>query len=183
MRRRLLILPLLVLALVGFAAASSGCGDEPTAEAKEGEPLELGDVEYSIQITRELNRFSPEDASYLEGAPRLRHGEEYLGVFMQVSNNGEEAAVVPDPFKIVDTRGRVYDQVFTWPKERSSAALRPGTPVLPDETVPGPETAARNGPIEGSLVLFAIDEAANENRPLVLHVPGPDGVGEIVLDL
>lgn len=179
MRRRLLIIPLLVLALVGFGAASSGCGDEPTAEAKEGEPLELGDVEYSIQITRELNRFSSEDASYLEGAPRLRPGQEYLGVFMQISNNGDEAAVVPDPFKIVDTRGRVYDQV---PLD-NDWALRPGTPVLPDETVPGPETAARNGPIEGSLVLFAIDEAANENRPLVLHVPGPDGVGEIVLDL
>ena len=49
--------------------------------------------------------------------------------------------------------------------------------------MPGPETPARNGPIEGSLILFAIDEAANENRPLVLEVPGPDEVGEIVLDL
>ena len=46
-----------------------------------------------------------------------------------------------------------------------------------------PRDGARNGPIEGSLVLFEIDEAANENRPLVLDVPGPDGVGEIVLDL
>ena len=89
MRRRLLIIPLLVLALIGFAAATSGCGDEPTAEAKEGEPLELGDLEYSIQITRELNRFSPEDAAYLAGAPPLRPAQEYLGVFMQVTNNGE----------------------------------------------------------------------------------------------
>jgi hypothetical protein len=179
MRRRLLIIPLLVLALIGFAAATSGCGDEPTAEAKEGEPLELGDVEYSIQITRELNRFSPEDSAYLAGAPRLRPGQEYLGVFMQVSNNGEEAAVVPDPFKIVDTRGRIYEQV---PLD-NEWALKAGTPVLPDETVPGAETPAKNGPVEGSLILFAIDEAANENRPLVLQVPGPDEVGEIVLDL
>src|SRR5690349_2007080 len=179
MRPRLLIIPLLVLALIGFAAATSGCGDEPTAEAKEGEPLELGDVEYSIQITRELNRFSPEDSAYLAGAPRLRPGQEYLGVFMQVSNNGEEAAVVPDPFKIVDTRGRIYEQV---PLD-NEWALKAGTPVLPDETVPGAETPAKNGPVEGSLILFAIDEAANENRPLVLQVPGPDEVGEIVLDL
>jgi hypothetical protein len=33
------------------------------------------------------------------------------------------------------------------------------------------------------LALFAVDESANENRPLVLEVPGPDGHGEIVLDL
>ncbi|MCB0876554.1 MAG: hypothetical protein R2718_01725 [Solirubrobacterales bacterium] len=179
MRRRLLIIPLLVLALFGFAIAASGCGDEPTAEAKEGEPLELGDLEYNIQITRELNRFSPEDAAYLEGAPRLRPNQEYLGVFMQVTNAGDEAAVVPDPFRIVDTRGRIYDQV----RLDNEWALKPGTPVLPDETVPGPETVAKNGPVEGSLILFAIDQAANENRPLVLEVPGPDEVGEIVLDL
>jgi hypothetical protein len=179
MRRRLLIIPLLVLALVGFAAATSGCGDEPTAEAKEGEPLELGDVSFNIQITRELNRFSPEDSAYLAGAPRLRPGQEYLGVFMQVTNQSDAATVVPDPFKIVDTRGRIYEQV---PLD-NEWALKPGTPVPPGETVPGPETPAKNGPIEGSLILFAIDEAANENRPLVLKVPGPDEVGEIVLDL
>lgn len=179
MRRRLLIIPLLLLALVGFAVASSGCGDEATAEAKEGEPLELGGVEYNIQITRELNRFSPEDSAYLAGAPRLRANEEYLGVFMQVTNTTDNATVVPDPFKIVDTRGRVYDQV---PLE-NEWALKPGTPVLPGETVPGPETPAKNGPIEGSLILFVINEEANENRPLVLEVPGPDEVGKIVLDL
>ena len=127
MRRRLLILPLLVLALIGFAAATSGCGEEETAEAKEGEPLELGDLAYSIQITRELNRFSPEDAAYLEGAPPLRPDQEYLGVFMQVTNEGEEAAVVPDPFEIVDTRGTVYEQV---PLD-NEWALEPGTPVAP----------------------------------------------------
>jgi hypothetical protein len=179
MRRRLLIIPLLVLALAGFAVAASGCGDEPTAEAKEGEPLELGDLEYNIQITRELNRFSPEDAAYLAGAPRLLPNQEYLGVFMQVANAGDQAAVVPDPFRVIDTRGRIYDQVPL----RNEWALKPGTPIPPDETIPAPETPAKNGPIEGSLILFVIDETANENRPLVLEVPGPDGVGEIVLDL
>jgi len=179
MRRRLLIIPLLVIALAGFAALASGCGDEATAEAKEGEPLVLGDVAYNIQITRELNRFSPEDGAYLEGAPPLRRNQEYLGVFMQVTNQGDDAAVVPDPFKIVDTRGRIYDQV----RLDNEWALVPGAPVLPGETIPAPETVAKNGPVEGSLILFVIDEAANENRPLVLEIPGPDGVGEIVLDL
>ena len=76
MHRRLLIIPMLVLALAGFAALASGCGDEATAEAKEGEPLELGDLSYNIQITRELNRFSPEDSAYLQGAPELRPDQE-----------------------------------------------------------------------------------------------------------
>ena len=50
----LVIIPLLVLALIGFAAATSGCGDEPTAEAKEGEPLELGDLE-SVAAAKDVN--------------------------------------------------------------------------------------------------------------------------------
>jgi hypothetical protein len=179
MRRRLLILPLLAVALIGLAGLASGCGDEATAEANEGEPLELGDLSYNIQITRELNRFSTEDAAYLEGAPVLRRGQEYLGVFMQVTNQGDEAAVVPDPIRIVDTRGTTYDQV----RYSNDWTLDPGTPIEPGDTVPGVETVAKNGPVQGSLILFAIDEEANENRPLTLEIPGPDEVGKIVLDL
>jgi hypothetical protein len=179
MRRRIVILPLLLLALVGLAAANSGCGEEETAEAKEGEPLELGELSYNIQITRELNRFSPEDAAYLEGAPRIRPNQEFLGVFLQVTNQGDEDTVVPGPLEVIDTRGTVYEQV---PLE-NEWALRPDMPIAAGETLPGPESVARNAPIEGLLALFAVDESANENRPLVLEVPGPDGHGEIVLDL
>jgi hypothetical protein len=179
MRRRTVILPLLVLALVGLAAASSGCGDEATAEAKEGEPLELGDLAYNIQITRELNRFSTEDAAYLRGAPPIGPDQEYLGVFMQVTNEGDDDAAVPGPLRIIDTRDTIYRQV----RLDNEWALKPGTPIPPDQTVPGPETVARNGPIEGSLALFVVNGSANENRPLILEVPGPDGHGEIVLDL
>jgi hypothetical protein len=178
MRRRIVILPLLVLALFGLAAASSGCGEEETAEAKEGEPLELGELSYNIQITRELNRFSPEDAAYLEGAPPIRPDQQYLGVFMQVTNQGEETAAVPE-LHVIDTRETVYPQE---PLE-NEWALEPGTEIAPGETFPGPETVARNGSIEGSLALFVVDESANENRPLVLEIPGPDEHGEIVLDL
>jgi hypothetical protein len=179
MRRRIVILPLLLLALAVLAAASSGCGEEEHAEAKEGEPLEIGELSYNIQITRELNRFSPEDAAYLEGAPPIRPDQQFLGVFMQVTNQGEEAAIVPEPLHVVDTRGTVYRQV---PLE-NEWALRPGTEIEPGETFPGPETVARNGSIEGSLALFVVDESANENRPLVLEIPGRDEHGEIVLDL
>ena len=97
---------------------------------------------------------------------------------MQVTNQGDEAGVVPEPFRIVDTRGTIYDQV---PLE-NEWALVPGTPIEPGDTTP-PETPAKNGPIEGSLILFSISEEANENRPLILEIPGPDEVGEIVLDL
>jgi hypothetical protein len=179
MSRRIAILPLLLLALAGLAVVAAGCGEEEHAEAKEGEPLELGELSYNIQITRELNRFSPEDAAYLEGAPMIRPNEEYLGVFLQVTNQGDEDTVVPGPLEVIDTRGTVYEQV---PLD-NEWSLRADMPIAAGETLPVPESVARNAPIEGLLALFAVDESANENRPLILEVHGPDESGEIVLDL
>lgn len=179
MRPRFATFLLLALVLAAFPVLVGGCGEEEESEVNEGEPLELGEMAYNVQITRFLNPSSPEDLTYLQDAPPLAEGQQYLGVFMQVTNEGEEPNVVPQPFKIIDTRGTIYYQE----ELDNPFALEPGTPLAPDESVPGPETAAANGPIEGSLILFALDEGATENRPLQLMVPGPDEVGIIELDL
>jgi hypothetical protein len=169
-----------LLAVSALALPLAACGDDETeTDVPEGEPLELGDMAYDVQISRFLNPDAPDDAEYLEGAPPLQAGEQYFGVFMEITNEGEEANVVPTPFKIVDTRGNVFVQE----ELDNPFALEAGAPIEPDETVPGPETPAANGPIEGALVLFALEETAVEDRPLKLEVPGPDGVGEIELDL
>lgn len=172
---------ILVLAISLFAlVAVSGCGEEHhETEVPEGEPLELGELAFDVQITRFLNPNSTEDAAYLEGAAPLEEGEQYLGVFMQVDNEGEETNVVPFPFKVIDTRGTIYPQA----ELENPFSLIPGTPVEPGESVPGPETAARTGPIQGSLVLFVLPEEATEDRPLQLQIPGPGESGLIELDL
>ncbi len=179
MRPRFATFLLLAILLAAFSALAAGCGTEEETEVNEGEPLELGEITYDLQITRFLNPDSPDDSAYLSAAPPLAEGQQYLGVFLRVTNEGEEPNVVPQPLKIVDTRGTIYYQE----EVDNPFALVPGTPLAPDESVPGPETAAANGPIEGSLVLFALDEGATENRPLQLLVPGADGVGKIELDL
>lgn len=181
MRARPVQILLLATSLLAILLLA-GCGaSENETEVNEGEPLELGNLAFNVQITRFLNPGSTEDATYLEGAPPLEPGQQYLGVFMQVDNGGDETNVVPFPFKIIDTRGTVYTQAAL--DEGNRFALIPGTPVEPDQTVPSLETAARNGPIEGSLILFPIPESATENRPLQLEVPGSDGTGQIELDL
>lgn len=179
MRLRRPTILLLLLALAALAAFAAGCGDDEETDVAEGESLVLGDMTYNVQITRALNPYSTEDSAYLENAPALEHGQQYLAVFIMVANDGEEPNVVPDPLRIVDTRGTIYDQV---PVD-NDFSLVPGTSVLPDQEVPGPETIAANGPIKGSMILFILDQDANENRPLLLQVPGPDGTGTIELDL
>jgi hypothetical protein len=181
MRARKTIILALAAALLALVALA-GCGaDENETEVNEGEPLELGDLQFNVQITRYLNPFSPEDSQYLEGAPELEGQEQYLGVFMEISNEGDDDSEVPEPFRIVDTRGNVYPQVMGLD---NPFALVSGTPIPSDGQVPGVETAAANGTIEGSLILFRLPEGANEDRPLQLIVPG-DGEehGVIELDL
>lgn len=177
-RPRTLILLAALVAILALPLAACG-SEEPETDVPEGEPLELGEMEFDVQITRFLNPDSPDDAAYLEGAPPLGPDQQYLGVFMEIKNEGEGINVVPTPFKIIDTTGEVtyqadVDNPFT---------LVPGTPIPPGDMVPGEESPAANGPIEGSALLFPLDEIANENRPLKLEVVGPEGPGEIELDL
>ncbi|MDQ3103171.1 MAG: hypothetical protein M3Q53_04950 [Actinomycetota bacterium] len=174
---------LLLAVLLAFTAAAlplAGCGsEEPETDVPEGEPLELGELEFDVQITRFLNPDAPDDSNYLEGAPSAGEDQQYLAVFMEIANEGEEPNVVPYPFKIVDTRGEITLQT----EVDNPFSLVAGTPILPDQAVPGAETPAANGPIEGAALLFLLDETANENRPLKLVVPGPTGPGEVELDL
>lgn len=171
---------LLALAFACLPLLAAGCGaEEPESEVPEGEPLELGEVEFDVQITRFLNPDSTEDATYLEGAEPLLDGQQYLGVFLEIKNEGDEPTVVPYPLKVVDTRG----QTFIQEEIDNPFTLVPGEPIEPDGQLPGVQSAAANGPIEGSLVLFRIDETATETRPLQLEVPGPEGVGTIELDI
>jgi hypothetical protein len=181
MRARTTTIIALAISLLALVALA-GCGSSDTeTDVNEGEPLELGDLHYDVQITRYLNPFSPEDSQYLEGAPELKKGEQYLGVFMAIDNVGNEDNVVPYPFHIVDTRGNIYEQVKGLD---NPFVLVSGTPIPADGSVPGIETAAANGPIEGSMILFELPESANENRPLQLVVPSGEGEpGKIELDL
>lgn len=170
---------MLALALLAVPLLAAGCGVEEELDVPEGEPLELGEMAFNVQITRFLNPNIPGDSTYLEGAPPLRGDQQYLAVFMQVENHGEEPNVVPYPMRVEDTRGTVYTQADV----DNPFALIPGTPVEPGETIPAPNTVAADGPIEGLMVLFLVEESATENRPLELEVPGPGEVGTIELDI
>ncbi len=180
MRRR----PAAVLVLAALIAGPvlGGCGSDPTSELKvdEGEPVKLGDLLYNVQITRPLNAADPEDKAYLAGQPPQPNDKLYLGVFMEVENQGGSTQTVPADFKILDTQGTEFKPI----PSQSLFALEPGSNVPPGQTLPEPETTAASGPIQGSMVLFLIDQTATDNRPLTLEIPSASGgVGEVELDI
>jgi hypothetical protein len=179
--RRTLLPLFALLALLVLSGAISACGySSDSKKTNEGEPLELGDLKYNVTFSRFLNPNDTEDSAYLQGAPKLPTQDYYLGVFMQIKNNGDTTQVVPSDMKVVDTDGHIYSPAPL----HNDFSLDLGSQVQADGVVPDPESPAANGPVEGSMALFLISEASVDARPLELVIPGAGGeTGEIQLDL
>lgn len=177
--RKTALLALMVLALALGASACSS--DEESGHVVEGEPIELGDLRFNVQLTRFLNANDREDREYLEGEPTAPLGEAYLGVFMEVENEGDESVTLPEAnqMKIVDTTGVEYE-----PVEAESVFGFPFGEVLgAGGEVPLPDTASASGPIQGSIVLFLLQQSSAQNRPLELEITADGESGVVELDI
>lgn len=171
---------MLAVALATGALALAACGEEETHSVVEGEPVELGPLEYNVLFSRFLNPDDVEDRAYLEGQPPPPPGSIYFGVFAQVENHDDEASVrIPDGFVIVDADEKEFEAIET----ESPYALPLGSELAPKGELPVADSIAAEGPIEGSLLLFEITTASTENRPLTLIIEGEEGPAEVELDL
>jgi hypothetical protein len=169
---------LIALAVLGVA----GCGNDLGKEADEGVPILLGDLKYNVQETRFLNESQPDDKEYLEGQVLpTPTGKSYLGVFLTIHNQGDDPVKIPTnaDLSVVDTTGAAYESI---PSHTNFAA--PLGSMLPGgDDIPGPGTAAANGPTQGAIVLFSVPEGISENRPLKLEIDSQGESGEITLDI
>jgi hypothetical protein len=168
----------LILALVGAA----GCGSSPSKEGDEGEPIQLGELEINVQLTRFLNPTDHEDKNYLVGQPLPPPaGKAYLGVFLTMTNHADSETQIPSTgqMTVVDTTGVGYEAV---PSDTPFAAPL-GTTLAGHGEIPVPDSPAESGPAQGSIVLFLVDEGVSENRPLKLEIEHDGETGDITLDI
>ena len=180
MRARRIFRLLPALAVLAIVAALAGCGTKQGTSVAEGQPVQLGDLQYNVEFSRFLNPDDVEDHEYLIGQPPAGPDQLYLGIFVQILNKNKDSAEnIPSGWTITDTTHQNY---YPLPS-KSPYALVLGAPVGPEDQVPALDSTPQVGPIEGSLVLFSIPTAANENRPLTLQIPGQGGPAEITLDL
>lgn len=193
MTNRLLRLPLLLALLLfaGLTLAACGSGEtEPTRHgADEGSYIQAGPLAYQVEISRELNPSSVEDAQYLEGLPageaRLPGDEEWFGVWLRVQNATSQSQLSASEFRIVDTTGATYSPIALpatnpFAYQPTNVQSSDGQPVYPD-----PDSAAGSGPINGAMLLFRLNTAVYANRPLNLEItpPGGGAPSTVVLDL
>jgi hypothetical protein len=179
--RRTLVAIACALAALSIPLAFAACGEEeePETEVVEGEPLELGELHYNIQITRFLNPADNEDTEYLAGLGDPPPGAGYLGVFLVIENESEEPQEAADSYVVRDTQHDEFEPVVS----ESPYALEIGAEVPGEDQLPLPDTTAQTGPNQGALLIFLITDEASENRPLKLEIESDDGDGEVILDL
>jgi hypothetical protein len=180
MIRKPALLAVLAIAALGLSACSDNSHTRVTTGTYAGESgqnapyLNVGPLIYEVQLSRQLNPYDTEDASYLAGLTpaqrKLNQGEEWFGVFLQVYNESSRAHPAATILTISDTQENVYRPIV--PASTNEFAYRAGT-LAPKERIPAPDTVAASGPIQGALLLYKIKIVSLDNRPLELKIVDP----------
>jgi hypothetical protein len=185
---RRLIRTALAAALAGLVAA--GCGGSTgvvTTAETEGLYLDINGLKYQVEMSRYMNPADIEDREYLRGLPEdetATTGEQtWFGVWVRVENTSEdETREAATEWAIHDTQENVYEPIEIDP-EVNVFAFQPGTEVPPKTVIPLHSTAAGQGPIQGLMLLFKIENDSFQNRPLELKFSNGEGSDEGTYDL
>lgn len=168
-----------VLAMLALAGVLAACGAEEGLEVVEGEPVEVDELGYNVQLTRFLNPDDVEDAEYLAGQPPARSRTSYLAVFLRITNETDHEQRSAEGYAIADIRDERYEPLDS----ESAFALEIGAPVAARSELPAPGSPAASGPAAGALLIFLVDDEVIDRRPVKLEIPGGDGTAEVELDI
>jgi hypothetical protein len=102
-------------------------------------------------------------------------------VFLRVQNTTEETLAPARTFEIVDTQENIYRPI-PLDTDVNAFAYEP-EPIPPKSVLPAPDSAAAEGTIQGSLLLFKVTNESLQNRPLEFKIKAGGGGGEAVVDL
>jgi hypothetical protein len=167
---------LLLIAIAACAATLSGCGYVANVKNADSEAIyvNVGQLKYQVQFSRELNPYDTEDSSYLAGLSpavvKLTPSEAWFGVFMLVLNEHGQPYQAASNYYMTDTEGAVY-------RPTSVPGPNPfayhSVMVAPYQQLPLVGSLAADGPTSGAVLLFKVPLASFDDRPLVLHIVDP----------
>jgi hypothetical protein len=186
--------PITLLSILLASGGLAACGNHRDEDARvvhiEGEGLYLpvGDMKYQVQGSRQLNPSDTQDKALLAGLPasqrELKANEVWFGIFLQVENEGSRAERPSGDIEISDTQDQVFRPIAF--DASNPFAYRPADPIPAGEVIPLKNTPGYDDPVRGALVLFKLNLAALDNRPLEMKIEGtglPQQTGIITLDV
>lgn len=187
--RRLLRLP--PLAAIALVAALTGCHKEAayksakvTSPSSEGTYLRAGGLKYQVQLSRAMNPALVQDHDWIQdlapGTSPPSAGQEWFGVWLQVSNETSKPLHSASDMWITDTAGNTYRPVSI--TQGNLLAYHPQV-VPPDSLLPLANSIAYRSDTQGLLVLFKLDLGIYQNRPANLHIGRGKAGASVQLDL
>jgi hypothetical protein len=182
-----------LIAALLVAGGLSACGKHQsegkirTAET-EGIYLDVSDLKYQVQVSRQLNPDDIQDKAYLTGIPpaeaKLKPNEVWFGVFLRVQNETDEDLRPSNDIQIKDTQEEIFKPLTLGPE--NLYAYRAFEPIPAGQTYPVLNSPGYDTPSRGALVLFKLTLAALNNRPLEMTIVGrkpPIQIGIVDLDV
>ena len=173
---------LLLIAVACATLGLSACGNKVetvTNGESEAEYVTLGQMQYQVQLSRQLNPYSPGDRDLLAGVAaadrRLAPDEIWFGVWVRVQNGTSNAHARADAFRIKDTKGADFAPV---PMPGSVFAYQPGD-VEAGDIYPVPGSSSSNSPTTGAFLLFKMPATTLDFRPLELEFASTKLPGEV----
>jgi hypothetical protein len=178
---------LLLIVLAVCAVSLSACGYVADVKSADSEAIyvNVGQLKYQVQFSRELNPYDTEDSAYLEGLSpatvALTPAQAWFGVFMLVLNEHGQQYQAAYDYYMTDTEGDVYRPT---PVPGENPFAYHSVMVPPYGQLPLVGSLAADGPTSGAALLFKIPLTAFDNRPLVLHIVDPANKhSEAIVDL
>jgi hypothetical protein len=187
--------PIALLLAAVLALGAAACGNEEQERGQfqsenaqvaetEGVYLELSEVKYQVQISRQLNPLLVDDRDYFAGVSEsdmdLADDEVWFGVWMRVENESEEPIETASRFTVVDTQENEYVPVRI--ARQNVFAYQPAR-VEGEELYPNPNSPAGERQPNGALILYKLKRFSLDNRPLELIIEDPAGGGRGIVAL
>jgi hypothetical protein len=182
-----------VLASLLVAGGLSACGKhESTGPVRiaetEGIYLDISDLKYQVQVSRQFNPSDVQDKAFLQGIPadqrELKPNEVWFGVLLRVQNETAKALLPSNDIQIADTQDEIFKPLTL--EDTNQFAYRPDEIIPAGETIPILDSPGYDSPSRGALVLFKLTLTALNNRPLELKIEGrkvPQQTGIVDLDV
>lgn len=173
--RRLALHALTALVIVVLA----GCGrhDQVLEAETEGIYVDISELQYQVQNSRQLNPANPTDQPYLRGLPPeergLAPGEAWFAIFLRANNPSPQPQPTATHFKVLDSQENEFLPIPLGPENPYAWPLADPVLVPPKQVFPRPGSPADEDSTGGALVLFKITIDSLQNRPFELVIEGP----------
>lgn len=182
-----------LLAALLLAGVLSACGKHqstgPVRIAEtEGIYLDVSDLKYQVQVSRQLEPNDVQDKAFLVGVPEgereLEPNEVWFAVLMRVQNVTDEDLLPASDITITDTQEQEFEPLEL--EQTNTFAYRANETIPAGEVVPVIDSPGYDSPSRGALLLFKLTLTALNNRPLELKIEGrkaPQQTGIVDLDV